>query len=175
MNYGVVVVGYQGIGKSTTASKHVDVIDLESSNFYTNGRRNADWYKAYCNIAIDLASQGYVVFTSSHKEVREYLTKTIHVPSNVQIICCVPDIHLKDQWINRLWDRWRSSQLDKDFKAYANAEDRFEANVSEIKYDIDLCCELHSLEYNLYEELEKFFKIHGIDHGIYNLGHKVTA
>lgn len=174
MNYGVVVVGYQGIGKSTTANKHVDLIDLESSTFWTNGRRNADWYKAYCNIAVDLASQGYVVFTSSHKEVRDYLN-SLNIPDNVKLMCCVPSIYLKDKWIERLWDRWRISQLDKDFKAYANAEDRFETNVDEIKQDIELCCEIYSLDYNLYEILESFFKVNGIDHGIYNLGQKVTA
>ena len=44
----MIVVGYQGIGKSSIGGKH-NCIDLESSNFYIDGKRDNDWYKIYCN------------------------------------------------------------------------------------------------------------------------------
>ena len=36
----MVVVGYQGIGKSTLAAKDKDFIDLESGSFFVNGDRS---------------------------------------------------------------------------------------------------------------------------------------
>ena len=33
---GKVVVGYQGVGKSALAFHHIQVIDLESSNFFVD-------------------------------------------------------------------------------------------------------------------------------------------
>ena len=71
--YGKVVVGYQGIGKSTLAFHNNRVIDLESSNFFVDGERPANWHIIYCKIARALCKQGYIVCVSSHKEVREEL------------------------------------------------------------------------------------------------------
>jgi ABC-type proline/glycine betaine transport system ATPase subunit len=59
--YGKVVVGYQGIGKSTLAFHNNRVIDLESSNFFVDGERPANWHIIYCNIARALCKQGYIV------------------------------------------------------------------------------------------------------------------
>ena len=69
----MIIIGYQGIGKSTLAKNSLKYIDLESGNFWINGERDEQWYKPYCNIANHLSAQGYTVFTSSHKEVREEL------------------------------------------------------------------------------------------------------
>jgi ABC-type phosphate/phosphonate transport system ATPase subunit len=41
---GIIIVGYQGIGKSTLAYHNKRVIDLESSNFFVNGERSKDWH-----------------------------------------------------------------------------------------------------------------------------------
>lgn len=30
----MIIIGYQGIGKSSVANKHIEYIDLESSNFF---------------------------------------------------------------------------------------------------------------------------------------------
>ena len=64
----MIVIGYQGIGKSTIshASKG-NFIDLESGNFWVDGKRDPEWFKPYCQIALHLHKQGYVVFTSSHE------------------------------------------------------------------------------------------------------------
>ena len=126
---GMIVVGYQGIGKSTLAKNGNGYIDLESGNFWIDGKRSDDWYIPYCNIAIHLAQQGYIVFTSSHQVVRDYLTSK---PRDVELAVCVPAPYLKDEWIKKLEDRYNESKLEKDYKAWKNAEDRYEENIKEI-------------------------------------------
>ena len=70
----MIIIGYQGIGKSTLANCNLNYVDLESSNFYIDGKRADDWYKPYCKIAEHLSQQGYYVFVSSHKVVRDELS-----------------------------------------------------------------------------------------------------
>ena len=43
----MIVIGYQGIGKSTYSNKDITCIDLESGNFWVDGVRLDDWYKVY--------------------------------------------------------------------------------------------------------------------------------
>lgn len=126
--YGKIVVGYQGIGKSTLAFHNNRVIDLESSNFFVNGVRPNDWYVIYCNIARALCRQGYVVCISSHKEVREELAKN---PAHRQVIV-YPVHHLKDKWIAKLRYRYEETKSEKDFKALRNAEDCFDENITDL-------------------------------------------
>lgn len=123
----MIVIGYQGIGKSTLSNNDLRFIDLESSNFYINGKRADDWYKAYCNIAEHLSKQGYIVFTSSHKPVRDTLKD-----STEKVIVCCPSLELKDQWIKRLQDRYNNTKLEKDYKALMNAKTEYENNIKDI-------------------------------------------
>lgn len=129
----MIIIGYQGIGKSTLAARSLKYIDLESSNFWfddpeTKQRvRLSNWYEMYCNVAEDLSRQGYVVFVSSHQPVRERLSK-----SEEYVITCVPSLDLKEEWIEKLHIRFKGPGLEKDYKAYMNALDRFTENVTEI-------------------------------------------
>lgn len=129
----MIIIGYQGIGKSTLAARNLKYTDLESSNFWfddpeTKQRvRHSNWYEMYCNVAEDLSRQGYVVFVSSHQHVRERLSN-----SKEYVIACVPSLDLKDQWIEKLKLRYEATGLEKDYKAYMNAEDRFSENITEI-------------------------------------------
>lgn len=129
----MIIIGYQGIGKSTLASRNLKYIDLESSNFWfddaeTKQRvRHSNWYEMYCNVAEELSRQGYVVFVSSHQPVRERLLK-----SEEYVVACVPSLDLKEQWIEKLHIRFKESGLEKDYKAYMNALDRFTENITEI-------------------------------------------
>ena len=159
MNRGVIVCGYQGIGKSTLADSNLHYIDLESGNFWIGGKRSADWYITYVTIAINLASQGRVVFLSSHKEVRDYLN-SVPLPIGIQSMCCVPSETLKLDWIQKLHDRYLNSGLDKDFKAWRNAEDRYIENIQEIKHDFEIVAEIVSMNYNLYDVLQRAFTEH---------------
>ena len=128
----MIIIGYQGIGKSSLAKNNSKIIDLESGNFWYHGFRPYHWYVYYCQIAEDLSKQGYTVFVSSHKEVRQFLIKNCSEP----VGAIVPDIKLKHDWIEKLRIRYEKSRLDKDKKAWLNAVDRYEDNVNEIIEDI---------------------------------------
>ena len=127
--YGKIVVGYQGIGKSTLAFHNNRVIDLESSNFFVDGERPANWYIIYCKIARALCKQGYIVCVSSHKEVREELARN---PASKQVIV-YPTLALKEAWIAKLRYRFDETQSMKDFKALRNAEDCFDKNIIDLE------------------------------------------
>lgn len=157
MNRGAVVVGYPGIGKSTLADQDLHFIDLESGNFWVGGKRAYDWYIPYCQIAVNLASQGYVVFVSSHKEVRNQLL-SMPLLIGVHLCCCVPCETLKNFWIAKLQHRFLESGLDKDYKAWKNALDRYTENIQEIKRDFDVVCEINSADYNLSKLLQSVFQ-----------------
>lgn len=126
--YGKVVVGYQGIGKSTLAFHNNRVIDLESSNFFVDGERPANWYIIYCKIARALCKQGYIVCVSSHKEVREELAKK---PAVNQVVI-FPALQLKDNWIKKLRNRYEQCDSSKNFKALRNAEQNYDQNIMDL-------------------------------------------
>lgn len=147
----MIVIGYQGIGKSTISKLDDKIIDLESGNFWIDGERADNWYKIYCNIAIHLSQQGNIVMTSSHKEVRDTLKSTDEF-----VAVCVPSLELKDAWIQKLQKRYEESGLEKDFKALKNAEACYEENIKDIvdsKYPVIY---LYDMEYNLSTEIYKF-------------------
>ncbi len=127
----MIVIGYQGIGKSTLAKKNIQCIDLESWNFWIMGKRIDEWYIPYCKIAVDLSAQGYVVFVSSHEVVRKCLSVNQNGVTQ-QIYVCYPLLGLKDEWIAKLEDRYQKSHLEKDYKAWRNAVERYDENIMEI-------------------------------------------
>lgn len=131
MKPGIIVIGYQGIGKSTYAATDRRCIDLESSCMWVDGQRSENWHEIYCNFAEDLARQGYIVFTASHAAIRERLKK-----SKAIVYVCGPSIHLREAWIERLKKRYDKTGLDKDSKAYLNAVDRYAENIQELLSDI---------------------------------------
>ena len=149
----MIVIGYQGIGKSTLAGKN-NCIDLESGNFWIDGQRDDEWYKPYCQIALHLHRQGYVVFTSSHKVVRDYLKAISSEEDGKSIFVCYPDIGLKKAWINKLCNRWQESNLDKDWKAWINADQRFSENIRELETSGFKRITLDTMQYDLEAEIK---------------------
>ena len=123
----MIIIGYQGIGKTTLTKKDMKYIDLESSCTWVNGERSKDWYVVYCNFAEDLSRQGYTVFTSSHEVVRNQLKK-----SSEEVYVCCPIPELKDEWIERLQRRYDRTGLEKDYKALMNAVNCYETNIKEL-------------------------------------------
>ena len=151
----MIIIGYQGIGKSTLAGQD-KCIDLESTNFYIYGTKPEGWHEAYCRIAADLSDQGYRVFTSSHAEVRRWLGEN----SNEWTCVCRPSLSLKDEWIKKLKDRFDADPSDKNRRALQNAVDRYEDNIREIdedarKYDFDII-EIDSMDYSLKDLIYNF-------------------
>lgn len=131
MTKGLIIIGYQGIGKSSLAGWS-KCIDLESGNFFIGDKRADDWYIPYCQIAMNLANQGYTVFTSSHKEVCEQL-RTMPLMENVaKVVIICPPRFMREYWIERLQERYDKTQLNKDYKALMNAKNRFEENIAEL-------------------------------------------
>jgi ABC-type oligopeptide transport system ATPase subunit len=148
----MIIVGYQGIGKSTLAKNSYKYIDLESGNFWIDGERHDDWYKAYCKIAAHLSKQGYTVFVSSHYVVREELRQ---YSVTEEIKCCFPDISLKDEWVKKLEDRYNESKLDKDFKAWQNAYYCYFENIYDLTMDSSFdSIIIDSMDYDLKELIE---------------------
>lgn len=152
----MIVIGYQGIGKSTLAKKDRKYLDLESSNFWVDGKRDENWYKVYCKQAINFSKQGYIVFTSSHQVVRDYFKE---IKDKEIIIIVYPSLELKDKWIGKLKDRYKESQLDKDYKAWKNAEDRYEENIKELFNDGFFIMPIKEIDYNLEDLIEGFIKL----------------
>ena len=124
----MIIVGYQGIGKSSISNSDTHCIDLESSNFFVGGKRPDDWHKYYVNIAKHLSAQGYTVFVSSHKVVRDELKAT----NAEDVAVCFPTIDIKEQWIERLRDRYKRTVLDKDLRALLNAEQNYASSIAEL-------------------------------------------
>lgn len=159
----MIVIGYQGIGKSSLAGRNNRFIDLESGNFWVDGKRAEDWYKPYCQIAEHLSQQGYIVFTSSHEVVRKQLEN-----SSETVAIVYPSIELKDEWIDKLERRYAESGLEKDYKALMNAKDRYEENIKELseygdRYQVcrvaltKMNYDLEAALIHLKNEIEKFW------------------
>lgn len=149
----MIIVGYQGIGKTSLCTKSDWGIDLESSNFWipkrddpTSKYRHDDWYEAYCNVAEDLSRQGHNVFVSSHEPVRKRLQKSEEI---VVAIAPAPTTEMESIWIDKLKARYEQSNLEKDMKALKNAEARYKDNVKEIFDDIQISVMIHDPNYNL--------------------------
>ena len=138
----MIYVGYQGIGKSSISGKN-NCIDLESGNFWVDDKRVDDWYKIYVNIAEHLSNQGYKVFMSSHKVVREELNKR-----KIEFKVIMPSIFLKEQWIKRLQKRYDNSQLEKDYKALMNAKECYEENIKDLLQE-NYIIQIQDINYDL--------------------------
>lgn len=123
----MIYVGYQGIGKSTICHKKDNCIDLESSNFFIGGQRHDDWYKVYANIANHLSKQGKNVFTSSHKVLRDYMNK-----KGISFTVIYPSLELKELWIDKLKERYKLTHKEKDFKAWVNAQEKYDENIMDL-------------------------------------------
>lgn len=159
---GIILCGYQGIGKSTLCNKPFNpiepknTIDLESSNFFTppNFERPEKWYIIYAQIARDLADQGYAVFTSSHKIFRDYLNEI-----GEKFITISPALELKDFWVKKLRDRYEVDPSAKNEKALLNAEQMFEANIKDLQSE-RLALVIEDENYNLGELIQRYLVEH---------------
>ena len=115
---GKIICGYPGIGKSTVCENRVWFIDLESSNFYKDdGTKADDWWIGYTNIAVDLAKQGYLVFTSCHEVVRNRLAE---IAPDITVVI-MPDESIEKEWRNRLEDRYLRDRSSKNYRALNHA------------------------------------------------------
>lgn len=139
----MIIVGYQCIGKSTLAKNSDNCIDLESSNFFVDGKRDENWYKVYVNIAKHLSDQKNIVFISSHKIVREYLNE-----QNIEFLVVCPSLELKEEWLKKLKDRYDETGKDKDYRAWKNAEVGYDEQIKDLMQEHNVIL-LNDTKYNL--------------------------
>ena len=125
----MIIVGYQGVGKSTAAQHHELFIDLESSNFRIRGERFENWEQVYVNVAIDLSRQGYFVLTSSHKKILEMVMIS---GEKYAVVIPQPSHEVKNEWLDMLYHRYTQTNLNKDLAAYENAREQYDANIHKI-------------------------------------------
>jgi hypothetical protein len=149
---GMIVIGYQGIGKSTCASLAATrdgIIDLESSIFKIDGERDENWYIIYCRIAVSLARQGYIVLISSHECVRAELQKYNPEDKYTVVVIC-PNYFLKDQWIHHLYDRYIHDPSNKNYAAWKDAEAHFIDSIQSMTQGVVFSIIfLNSMDYDL--------------------------
>ncbi len=146
---GMIVIGYQGIGKSTVASKRDGIVDLESSSFKVDGERNENWYIIYCRIAVSLARQGYIVLISSHECVRSELRKYDPEDKYTVVVIC-PHYTLMDQWIQRLYNRYIQDRSTKNYAAWKDAEAHFMESIQSLTQGVVFSIIfLNSMDYDL--------------------------
>lgn len=127
---GIIIIGYPGIGKSSCGGKD-NCIDLRSEDFYIHGKRNDNWYTAYCQTAISLAEQGYTVFVSSHEGVQDFLCYSEQPRlRKIKVFVLCPRRIMKDEWIERLRERYFRTKLDKDYRALKHVEENYEEDIA---------------------------------------------
>ena len=157
----MIIIGFPGIGKSTLASNNDKFVDLESSYFKTPDDGNEDWVVEYCKLAEFLSKNGNIVFVSSHKAVRDCITK-MHTDEHVA--CIFPSERIREQWIKKLEDRYMNSGPDKDYgafnkdyRAFIRARDHYDDDIRELYFDdgIPYKWVITNINYNLEEEIYK--------------------
>lgn len=148
----MIISTFQGIGKSTLAKTDLKYIDLESSNF---SKENSNWYLDYCRVAMDLDRQGYIVFVSAHKPVRDYLRQFEYI----DYFMVMYDKSLKNFAVNKVKERYELTNSQKDYNAWKRADTSFDSIYNEVLEDSKQglkVCWIKSSDYNLKEEIEKF-------------------
>ena len=131
----MIIIGFPGIGKSSVTRAYesdtntTGYIDLESSNFV----KDDNWVKEYCCLAIDLDLQGYNVFVSSHKAVREYLAERQDIfPDIVEVF---PSKEMRTEWLNRLESRYMKCKTAKNERAFNYMRNNFDTAIDEMERD----------------------------------------
>lgn len=140
----MIYVGYTGVGKSTLAGTWFHFIDLESSNFIHDN----DWVIEYVNVAEHTSNQGFNVFLSAHKEVREELNAR-----DIPFVTITPTLKLKDEWIEKLKDRFDHTGKLKDEAAYNRAKNHYAEDVKDLLKENNVI-KINYTPYNLLDLIE---------------------
>ena len=59
-----------------------------------------------------------------------------------------PAAELKDAWIEKLKNRYDLTKKDKDFRAWLNAQEKFEENIQDLSHELNKI-EITDIDYNL--------------------------
>lgn len=157
----MIVMGYPGIGKSTLAEKSLEYIDLETSNWWnlisTKEKKNVrvrpnGWEKIYCKVALDLSRQGYIVFTSPNKDIRNCFTRMrqCNQITDKDIICvCFPSLKMQSEWTERVRQRYIADPSDKNARALDHVLECYVDDVTEMAHSPFIHIKLFNKDYDL--------------------------
>ena len=145
----MIIIGYPGIGKSTLCHHRENCIDLESSCF---DKSNKNWYKDYCNVAVDLHEQGNIVLVSNHDLVYKELSSK-DVLNTTNLVFVFPSLQLRDDWITKLGDRYNKEKTKKNEAAWLRATNCYFEDILNLvnfvkKSGFRYCC-INRMEYQL--------------------------
>ena len=157
---GLIVIGYQGIGKSSIAGIDNGIIDLESSLIKEpNGSRPVSWYKIYCDLAKSFADQGYTVCISSHACVYDELIRT-QDDKPYSVVAIFPALELREEWLSRLSHRLGEEPTQKNWVTYLNAEKNFTHDITKLSENLTFpTIQITTLDFDLKELLDAY-KLH---------------
>ena len=68
--------------------------------------------------------------------------------SKEDVVIIYPSIRLKDEWIEKLKARYANTQLDKDYKAWINAEQMYDQNIEDLA-DFDRAVKYGFIRYEI--------------------------
>lgn len=116
----MIYCGYQGSGKSTYCRNNPDTtIDLDSSAFV----KCKGWEQNYVQTALNMGTEKHV-FISAHRVVIEYCMEK-HIP----FVVLAPS-QSKEAWRARLEFRYHKNPTLPNFKAIADFEQNFDADLA---------------------------------------------
>jgi hypothetical protein len=151
----MIIIGYQGIGKSTfckTYGRFLRYLELESGLMkdpMNGNKRWENWAEIYCNIALSLSSQDYMVFISSHKAVQDILAY-----SKNEVIAIYPSKAIKDEWIQKLLERYKKTGLKKDEIAWLDAKANYDSEIDILERSPFTKATIYSMDYDLKNVIE---------------------
>ena len=166
----MIIMGFPGIGKSTYARSEYgrgNCIDLESSCF---NKDNVKWYEDYCRTAIDLANQGYDVFTSTHNSVFNFLVYNANnIKGGLGVI--YPAGALKDKWLERLESRYKLTNKEKDLRALTYMKNNYDTAVNDLENALIMAEESSKPIYSytiqdIYYDLQEAFDVFDMKRGV---------
>lgn len=116
----MIYCGYQGSGKSTHCRNHPNTtVDLDSSAFV----KVKGWEENYVRTAVALA-RDKDVFISAHRVVIEYC-----MANAIPFVILAPS-QSKEAWRARLEFRYHKNPILANFKAIADFEQNFDADLA---------------------------------------------
>lgn len=158
---GLIICGYPGVGKSSVAGWN-NCIDLESSWFSHNDKGDRIypdemWCEKYCELAIYLASQGFMVLLSTHQAVINTLRdcQLMLKHYRVKVVIFAPRPGMKKEWTLRLFNRYMDSEEAKDLRAFVGAIEYWDSKLATIAHSDFPVYSPDSIDYDFREYIFK--------------------
>ena len=137
----MIVVGYYGVGKSTAAQKHYEIVDIAPKYFkkidkMDDGSKsewieNGEGLKRYIWLVKDLNKEGFIVCVPPTKDVRAAIKEDKEILKKEIVYIC-PRIDEKNEWMKHLYARWDESQSLHDEMTFERARANYESDIKDM-------------------------------------------